>query len=561
MTADRRRIAAIRRRDRRVARRRARARIQPAYTRSGATEFTDDPTFDDPIWVVHTLKHHPQIVDELIAATTPEHTSGRKRIAGAWCLLYLGFMLTKVQDMEPFYNRWLSSPLWELAGFERPVPSFRTMRDRFVELEQHADAFVQAANKLIQQARRHEPRIGVHVHFDGTAFHSHASLEHACPNIHYCRAAGPRKREKLAKANDEYVKNQRHADSSEPEPSDPTKAPDNALKRLTDEDVAALALDPTTHAYFIRAGHIYKCRDKSAGGRRYAATKRKDVFWLGGYFMPGVDDFTRAPLSVHFFPAHHQEYNELPDAYEKTCQAIDDEPVSAVMDRGFHIKARLEELHLCGTAPVVPFRAPHAGWTPEHLQTDMIDEEGTPRCRYCGGPGTTDGADLGLYWARGVPRIRYRCAIWDDEQCVGRTQSIAVLEEPRLLNPIPRTSRLHHDLLDAHQNMEGVFAAWRERYKVAGNDLGSRIRRRAGVSAQNLRASAALLLEWFRINLRHGWMGSHHRRNSRTPSERTGGLAALDHVLRNRDAKQLDLPYRGDVELLLARLRGSPPPP
>jgi len=533
-----------------------------------ATEFTDDPPFGDPVWVVETLKRFPHIVDELVAATTPrppdkdKRTPGRPRIDGAWCLLYLGFMLSKVQDMEPFYNASASSPLWEQAGFARPIPCFRTMRDRFVELEQYADAFVQAANKLIQQARRHEPRIGRHVHFDGTAYHSHASLEHACPNLHYCRAAGPRKREKLPKATDEYVKNQRHADSAEPEPADPAKAPDNALRRLSDEEAAALGLRATAYAYFTRAGHIYKCRDKTAGGRRYAATKRKDVFWLGGYFLPGVDDFMRAPLSVHFFPAHHQEYNELPEAYEKTCLALDDEPVSAVMDRGFHIKLRLEELHLGGTAPVVPFRAPHAGWTPENLQTEMIDEDGTPRCRYCGGPGTFEGAGLGLYWARGVPRLRYRCAIYDNpDECLGRTQSIAILEEPRLLNAIPRTSRLHHDLLDAHQNMEGVFAAWRERYRVAGNDLGSRIRRRAGVSAQNLRASAALLLEWFRINLRHGWMGSHRHLNTKTPIERIGGLGALDDVLRNRDAKELDLPYRGDAERLLARLRGSPPTP
>jgi hypothetical protein len=89
-----------------------------------------------------------------------------------------------------------------------------------------------------------------------------------------------------------------------------------------------------------------------------------------------------------------------------------------------------------------------------------------------------------------------------------------------------------------------VFAARRERYKVAGNDLGSRIRRRAGVAARNLRASAALLLEWFRINLRHGWMGSHRRRNTSQPTERTGRFAALDQVFRNRDAKELDLPGR-----------------
>ena len=74
VTSDRRRIAAARRRDRRVARHRARARIEPAYTLPGATEFTDDTMIIDPIWVLHTLKHHPQIVDDLIAATTPKRT-------------------------------------------------------------------------------------------------------------------------------------------------------------------------------------------------------------------------------------------------------------------------------------------------------------------------------------------------------------------------------------------------------------------------------------------------------------------------------------------------------
>ena len=417
-------------------------------------------------------------------------------------------------------------------------------------LENYAYAFIDAANKLIQQARRHEPRIGQHVHFDGTAFHSHASLEHACPDAN-TTAEPPALASARSWPRPTTTTSKTSVTPTPASPSRPTPARSptaRAPARLSDEHAAALGLDPTTYGVLIRAGHIYKCRDKSAGGRRYAATKRKDVFWLGGYFMPGVDDSTRAPPRCTS-PRPPPGVQRAPAAYEKTCVAIDDEPITAVMDRGFHIKARLEELHLCGTAPIVPFRAPHAGWTPENLQTEMIDSDGTPRFATCGRPEPPRARGLGLDWAEGVPRIRYRCAIYDTDECLGRTQSIAVLDAAAAAEPDPsRTSRLHHDLLESHQNMEGVFAAWRERYKVAGNDLGSRIRRRAGVSAQNLRAAAALLIEWFRMDLRNGWMGSHRHRNTQTPKERTGGIVALDHVLRHRDANELDLPYRGDIE-------------
>jgi hypothetical protein len=107
--------------------------------------------------------------------------------------------------------------------------------------------------------------------------------------------------------------------------------------------------------------------------------------------------------------------------------------------------------------------------------------------------------------------------------------------------------------------VEGVFNDWRSRCKVAGNSLADRPKRTRSIRAQALRAAAALLPEWLRICRRHGWLGSHRRRNTNAPTERTGGRSDHETVLITRLDRELDLPYRGDIAKLRARLRGSPP--
>jgi hypothetical protein len=79
---------------------------------------------------------------------------------------------------------------------------------RFAELEhqRYVAAFERAANHFVRAAARAELR---HVHTDGAAAHSHARLEHACPNPSYCRSCSGTVAKRLARASDEDVSHER----------------------------------------------------------------------------------------------------------------------------------------------------------------------------------------------------------------------------------------------------------------------------------------------------------------------------------------------------------------
>ena len=62
------------------------------------------------------------------------------------------------------------------------------------------------------------------------------------------------------------------------------------------------------------------------------------------------------------------------------------------------------------------------------------------------------------------------------------------------------------ELRATHGEYEAVHDYWRDRYKVGPASLGQRPKRR-GRDWQQLRASAALFVEWLRICSREGWLG------------------------------------------------------
>jgi hypothetical protein len=59
---------------------------------------------------------------------------------------------------------------------------------------------------------------------------------------------------------------------------------------------------------------------------------------------------------------------------------------------------------------------------------------------------------------------------------------------------------------------------WRDRYKVAADDIGVRPKVRS-MNFHRVRANVAALVEWLRICAREGWLGS-ARRNHRRPERR-----------------------------------------
>jgi len=79
-------------------------------------------------------------------------------------------------------------------------------------------------------------------------------------------------------------------------------------------------------------------------------------------------------------------------------------------------------------------------------------------------------------------------------------------ENWRLLLPLWRTSPAYQVLRASHDHYEHGHHRWRERYGVAGDTKADRPKRR-GLGVQQLRASAALVIEWLTICHRQGWLG------------------------------------------------------
>jgi hypothetical protein len=191
------------------------------------------------------------------------------------------------------------------------------------------------------------------------------------------------------------------------------------------------------------------------------------------------------------------------------------------------------------------------------MRRDAYDEYGIPRCRYCGGPSQLESAGLGFYLdGRDKPRLRFRCLLRHTPEC-DKAQSISCSGEWRLLIPISRVTPYYQALRKSHQNCESVFRRWRDRYGVAGKNADARLKRR-GFPFQQLRASAALAIEWFRICLRYGWLGSARRREygefrTTEPSESVSAILTL------RKKHGLGLPY-GPAAVKLGLARAGPSP-
>jgi hypothetical protein len=273
--------------------------------------------------------------------------------------------------------------------------------------------------------------------------------------------------------------------------------------------------------------------------------------------LPAIDHFTGALVAIEHISAsvlEHQAYERLQAG---VIEAVGEPPLGMTGDRAQSIKEVFELNTRAGIASVIPWRVWSAGMTRVDVRCELFDEHGVPRCQHCGGPGDQTGAGLGLYFDRGEPRIRFRCQLPHTKECK-RAQSIACAEDWRMLIPLSRLSALYHALRHSHQSFERVHRHWRDRYASVGKNLESRLKRR-GIGAQRLRSDAALVIEWFRLCLRHGWLGSARRRQ---PGElkRTSGTEALESVLESRRKRRLNRPY-GAAAIRLGLARAGPSPP
>jgi hypothetical protein len=542
--------------------RRRRARELPPEFLPGATEFTADGPLGDPVWLVRQLKRFPDILDPLLAATTLGRRRGRRRLAGDWALIKIAMVASGEVDVETFCRRYASSQVWREAGFAA-MPTVQTAWNRLTELEPHYEAFVEAANKLIRRAVKREPKIARNVWVDGTAFETHAILEHACEDPDECRKHGGAPQ--LVRASADEIREERHAEAAKAEEA--TLKPEGVSTSAAAAKPACAPRRRKPYRY-IELGpakgyrHRFRTLDPDAGARMYggAGKRRKKKFWFGGITQTAVSVYVGAPLAINTLPASAQEYNGWPELFEKLIDATGAKPEAVLMDRAYSLQHVFKHNTRRGVATVSPWRKHRHIQDRAQLDGEIVDRHGVPRCRHCGGPGDSESPGLGLYFARAEPRIRFRCQLGILPSCA-QSQSIACSKSWTLLVPLSRRTETYHALSRSSKNLERVFRHWRARYTVAGQDIDSRPKR-PGLAWQHLRSSVALLIEWFRIGLRHGWLGSHRTRNTAHPKPLRAG-SRLERVLASRRKHGLDLPYGRQAiraGLILDPGGGGPPP-
>ena len=496
----------------------------------GVTDFSKTPEVNSPTFIVRMLRQLPWVYDELRAKAeelqTPAgngNAHGRPRKPGEWPLAYMAFLVSRIPDLQPWFNQ-TTDEIWIECGFERK-PSYGRAYERMTELEQIVDAFTEAAGAVMRHCREQEPRIGQHVHWDSTEAETHAALVHVC-----CRPANGRKRQQRAirpkRLPTADEREHRQAKAEEPPPERPGADLGDADK---------VRMQNGKKQFRIR-DHWYETSDKTAGIRAYAGPRQATKFWHGFYNQKAVDHFTGGLLAIHNYNASEQEYYCYPDLFAQLERNLGRRPQSIVADRGFSIASVFEHNTKRGVATVVPFRKNH--WTGNRRHDcETHDRHGIPRCKHCGG----ETSFVRFSANNGKPRLWVRCLEEATPACK-KVQTISCQVDWKGLLPLWRTDPTYQELRASHEHYERIHDDVRQRYVVAGDNRSTRPKRR-GIEWQNLRSAAALLAEWLRIGYREGWLGLGRTSCSEIKKPNNVGKRNAGGLKRYREKKGLCTPY------------------
>ncbi|HEX5557618.1 MAG TPA: hypothetical protein VFX13_08365 [Gaiellales bacterium] len=520
-----------------------------------ATEFSDDIELSNPEIVIRKLREHPEFLRPLEEATYFDSREGRPRIEGSWALVMIGFVMSRYVDVHPFIVAQLrNASFWDACGFT-VVPSYPTAHRRLTELEERADAFWAAAVPIIQQARKHEPRIGKVLHADGTPFRTNARLHHDCPDPVACRAARKKARAKIMPSlsyQEEKEHRQLWQDASLEEAE---KLDEESLPEKTEEDPRVGG------RYYWFRGHRYWSRDAQAGVRTYAK-KRAPYSWQGGILNALTCAFTNATIVPKVIPADEGELGNYPELIDRLLEIMGEETPDVVSGDKALAFNRIFELNTkLGSETVAPKRVKKEGQSiADGYRETWVDEDNVLRCQHCGGPTTTNGPGLGPDTTRtAAPRLRYRCRLGLTPECRKRTPQYVDRSKSWLqATAINRTDALYHAVRSSHETLEKVHDDIRDRYAASGKTP-PQTPKRPGIRWQELRVNAAFFIQWFRICLRHGWLGSWKRINTLPVQYRTARDRHLKTLNRRRRAG-LDLPY-GPIARALGLSPPEPIPP
>jgi hypothetical protein len=288
-------------------------------------------------------------------------------------------------------------------------------------------------------------------------------------------------------------------------------------------------------------GHRYGLYDIGAGVRSYKdpdGTTRES--WIGGYDILAADGKYGGKLQGVIAPADRQECNLYFPLMRRVHNTLGEWPEAVTADAGQSMKKIFRFNTRRGIASVFPWRAQMGTSEREDMRFEEIDEHGVVRCPYCGSPCEQVRFEL----RDSGPTFLVRCTLGLADECKGKLQAMHPEDLPhgwRLLIPLSRLTERYHALRAAHSNMEHTFRHQRQRYRTIGNDETGKLKR-FGTGAHELRSEVARLLEWFRLSIRFGWLGS-ERRIKQIHETIRRGYSTLRSVEGARIRRGLHLPY------------------
>jgi hypothetical protein len=533
-------------------------RYQPPDRLIGATDFSKRPDLCGSMNILQLLKSQRWIWDDLRTACDLEVKWARKREPGHWELAAVAFVVSGQVDIKPWWAN-TTDELWRECGFVYR-PSAATTHRRLRELGEKADdAFLDAAARIIQHCRLHDPRVMAHVHYDWTEDETHAALVHDCGPNDPCKRRSWKKSSRRRWGRNSALRAPRAPTSAARE-----KREEWNTEELTAAEQHARETEPeitesTKKGKRVKIGGCwYRMRDVEAGVRAYTSNGRVTRFWIGFYAGKGVCHYTGGAIpSVD--SASTQECHLFPALYDRVTAMAGRRPETAIGDKGISVSSCFQHATENDTAPIFPWRGG------AHARHDhaKFDRHGVKRCDHCGGV---------MYQTRfsannGKPRLWFRCTFELTPDCAGE-QTISCSEDWRSLIPLSRTSALYHELKESHRAYEAVHDYWRDRYKVASDTLANRPKA-VGLDWHRLRANVACLIDWLRIAAKAGWLGSARSavRHKGVRRQKKASQAAARSVAKTRARLGLYTPYgpgakksgRGEETPPSRRQRRAPP--
>lgn len=516
-----------------------------------ATNFKTHADIFNGLWVIKTLRQYENpphsLLDPLydaveLAAKEAGSGYGRKRGPGRFELAYLAFVFSRHPDVRPWWQT-AGRSIWRSSGF-RERPSYPLCQRRFAELEHPAviAAMEYVAGRLIQLAVQGSGgRVGRFLHVDATEAETHARLDHICPKSSPCwdRKAQAKRggaHRVSARTVTPLVREERHRQSAEPEPDPEEMRPDSDIG---DAD----KIERKDGRLLVKVGDCwYAVLDSTAGVRAYKRNGKVKRFWVGFYNAKAIDHFTGAPVAVRITSASTNEFLTYPELFAAALHNTNQVPRAVVADRGYSVTPVFEHNTRLGVGSVMPWRAPNQHQSREDEDCDTNDRHGIVRCKHCGAPTALQSFTRTAGGTRG-PRLYVKCLEPVTAGCETR-QSIGCNVNWRMLLPLWRDTPTYLALRHSHDRYERVHHHWRVRWRSGADDHALRPKRR-GIDNQQLRANAALLIEWLMICWREQWMPDNRPRGVPDPKRILvdDGTDHADSLLLLRNELGLDRPY------------------